>query len=160
MNSQDSASIRVGSRERTRRAGYVVGVVLLLAVLAGLAQYLGNSTSPLPSPQGIPSAAGLYPAALSLAEAWWPDAYLTGITVDVEPSPRVAFAFNTTSDRSIWLLVYAKDAVGGPLLSSKEGRAEGRTEAKPPLERAQWPLDSREVFAIALENGAAEFLRQ
>jgi hypothetical protein len=150
-------------RRRLRRAGYrLLFVMMLVALVVGFqVLQVGNTTgSGAPSPEDVLSAAGFYPEALKKAQDWRSDAFLTWLIVDVRPTKRIAYSFDSASDPNSGFLVYVRQGLGAPLLTTQEVQSNAQTHVDPPLERDEWPLDSQDVFSVALENGAAEFLHQ
>jgi hypothetical protein len=143
-----------------RQAAIRLLIVIALAALVVVPQLMarGRAEPALPSAEDIPSAAELYSVALAEAQMWRPDAYLTSIHVQIRRRPFVSFGFDSLVDPSTGLSLIAEEGASGVRFAAEEFPVEGSTETTLALRRDQWPLDSREIFAIVVKNGATEFL--
>jgi hypothetical protein len=165
---ESTRRLRTELRERSRHAGYRLAAALVLLLLFMIAQALCRAQVPtgfapvlyaVPSPDEVPSAAALYETALGHAQLWHPDARLAGIEVALGSRVRATFAFDSDSDPTTGILVGFADTPSGRRVTIEEFRHEPAIPAARGISREEWPLDSRDIFAIALENDASDFLR-
>lgn len=99
------------------------------------------------------SATEFLPDAMHMAKDWAPSAYLIWVDIRIQPGASVAtYAFNTLEDPEKGLLVFNETSGGAQSVQTREVYAEGRKEARPPIESDAWHVDSPEVAAQAFRR--------
>jgi hypothetical protein len=116
--------------------------------------------SEAPHDRLVPSAAQQYEEALQRARDWKADAHVTAIHADAASrtsllGPSVSYTFDSPDTPYAFFVVRL---VGGTW-TTEEIRKSRRALPVLPIERENWPLDSRDAWSIAQANGGQDLLR-
>jgi hypothetical protein len=124
----------------------------------------GATTSPSEetAPRTVETARDTYPAAMTEAQSWQPEAQLVSATAswanveaeeDLEEAPAWGFSFLSPETRQVRVVSVTQD--GAEQAQTVDATAKTRT-----IDVTAWQVDSTEMLSLFLDNGGRDFLAQ